>query len=85
LQDYPRTDNEKSTIKTIKISKKNSTTTSPMPRAKPAKQIDEEEELANTQPPTSINPYEVLSVPKDATDDQIKKAYRKAALRHHPG
>ena len=56
-----------------------------MPRAKPAKQIDEEEELANTQPPTSINPYEVLSVPKDATDDQIKKAYRKAALRHHPG
>jgi len=35
--------------------------------------------------PKSINPYEVLSVASDATDDQIKKAYRKAALKHHPG
>lgn len=36
------------------------------------------------QPPEDIDPYEILSVPHDATDDQIKRAYRKAALRHHP-
>ncbi len=28
--------------------------------------------------------YEVLDVPKDATDAQIKKAYRKMAIKWHP-
>ncbi len=28
--------------------------------------------------------YEVLGVPRDATLEQLKSAYRKAALRHHP-
>lgn len=28
--------------------------------------------------------YKILNVSKDATDDQIKKAYRKEALRWHP-
>lgn len=28
--------------------------------------------------------YKVLGVPKDATEDQIKKAYRKLARTHHP-
>jgi DnaJ family protein C protein 9 len=42
------------------------------------------EELVD-EPPTSINPYRVLDLEKDATADQIKSAYRKAALKYHPG
>ena len=30
------------------------------------------------------NPYDVLGVPKTATADEIKKAYRKQAMHHHP-
>lgn len=29
--------------------------------------------------------YKVLGVGKQATEDEIKKAYRKQALTHHPG
>lgn len=29
--------------------------------------------------------YKVLGVDKNATEDEIKKAYRKRALMHHPG
>ncbi|EEQ31487.1 hypothetical protein McanMca71_007886 [Microsporum canis] len=34
--------------------------------------------------PPSINPYEVLGVAEQASADEIKSAYRKKALRHHP-
>lgn len=47
-----------------------------------SRQSDEDIEIDDA--PIGINPYEVLSVEKDATLDQIKSAYRRAALKHHP-
>ncbi|KAK7524877.1 hypothetical protein IWZ03DRAFT_35895 [Phyllosticta citriasiana] len=42
------------------------------------------EDLIDEEPPKTIDPYAVLEVAQDATADQIKSAYRKAALKHHP-
>jgi preprotein translocase subunit Sec63 len=36
-------------------------------------------------PPTEINPYEVLEIETTATPSNVKSAYKKLALRHHPG
>lgn len=45
---------------------------------------DHDEDISIDEAPTTINPYTVLGVPEDATPSQIKTAYRKAALKHHP-
>ena len=31
-----------------------------------------------------MNPYDILGIPKNASQEEIKRAYRKAALRTHP-
>ena len=36
-------------------------------------------------PPHAIDPYEVLSLPTTASASEIKSAYKKLALLHHPG
>ncbi|KAH0269401.1 DnaJ-domain-containing protein, partial [Aureobasidium melanogenum] len=41
------------------------------------------DDLELDEPPT-VEPYEVLGVEKTATQDQVKTAYRKAALKWHP-
>lgn len=51
---------------------------------------DEEEDEAEdadleADGPPSIDPYAVLGLEKEATADDVKKAYRKMALKHHPG
>ncbi|KAK5723613.1 hypothetical protein LTR15_005312 [Elasticomyces elasticus] len=43
-----------------------------------------DEDIEVDEAPTEIDPYAILSVEQNATADQIKSAYRKAALKHHP-
>ncbi|KAK3316260.1 hypothetical protein B0H66DRAFT_288049 [Apodospora peruviana] len=50
----------------------------------PKKSKGAAEDLVQDDEPPSIDPYEVLSIERTASPDQIKLAYRKAALRHHP-
>ncbi|KAI5357095.1 Putative DnaJ domain, Chaperone J-domain superfamily [Septoria linicola] len=45
---------------------------------------EEQHEVEAGEAPTSINPYHILDLPVDASSDDIKKAYRKAALKSHP-
>ena len=57
-------------------------------RPSPEEEEEEEEEEAESipfpPPPTQINPYKTLSLPTTATPQEIKSAYRHAALQTHP-
>ncbi|KAL7951879.1 hypothetical protein V8C42DRAFT_305487 [Trichoderma barbatum] len=45
--------------------------------------MSDHEDVVDGEPPT-IDPYEVLGLERTATADQVKSAYRKAALKNHP-
>lgn len=45
---------------------------------------DNGEDITVDEAPTSIDPYAILVVEKDATSSQITSAYRRAALKYHP-
>lgn len=46
---------------------------------------DEQEDDIDEDGPPVVDPYEVLGLETEATADDVKKAYRKLALQHHPG
>ncbi|KAK7408004.1 DnaJ-like protein xdj1 [Neonectria punicea] len=46
--------------------------------------MDENPFTAGGPAPEEVDLYELLSIDKQSTPDQIKKAYRKAALKYHP-
>ncbi|KAF1363162.1 DnaJ-domain-containing protein [Lizonia empirigonia] len=45
---------------------------------------DDEEIGEEDDGPPTIDPYEVLGLTHEATADDVKKSYRKMALKHHP-
>lgn len=46
---------------------------------------EEEDDIEEEDGPPTIDPYDVLGLETEATADDVKKAYRKLALKHHPG
>jgi DnaJ like chaperone protein len=42
------------------------------------------ESMLNLKGNTLDDAYKVLGISPDATDDEVKSAYRKMALKHHP-
>lgn len=45
----------------------------------------EDDDMEEDEGPPAIDPYDVLELETEATADDVKKAYRKLALKHHPG
>ena len=45
-------------------------------------QADGEEDSTSTE--EFVNYYEILNIKEDATDEEIKKAYRKLSKEYHP-
>lgn len=46
---------------------------------------DVESDVDEDEGPPSIDPYAVLEIEKEASAEDVKKSYRKLALKHHPG
>ena len=39
----------------------------------------------STEPPSDIDPYDVLQLKRTASVNEVKSTYKRLALRHHPG
>jgi DnaJ family protein C protein 9 len=46
---------------------------------------NDEDDVEDEDGPPEVDPYAVLGLETEATADDVKKAYRKLALQHHPG
>lgn len=46
--------------------------------------MEDLDSMLNLQKDTLEDAYAVLGVSPDATDDEVRKAYRNLALKHHP-
>ncbi|KAK3402335.1 hypothetical protein B0T20DRAFT_404112 [Sordaria brevicollis] len=56
----------------------------PPPSESGSEDDHDDRDLSDVEEPPTIDPYEVLGLERDATADQVKTAYRKAALKNHP-
>jgi DnaJ family protein C protein 2 len=67
------------------VAAKTTTTTTPVPKKVPGQRIDlflySEEQLMED---CDLTHYEILNCPEFATQEEIKKAYRKTSLKYHP-
>lgn len=58
----------------------------PPPKAKPSRKVesDSDDEIPISRAKKTLDHYEALGVKPNATDKEIKAAYRKLALKYHP-
>lgn len=56
----------------------------PSPSPSLSASADEADSITTPDAPTSIDPYAILNLTNEATEDEVKRAYRRAALVHHP-
>lgn len=54
-------------------------------QAKGKQTAREESPASEDSQPPELDPYELLRVGSDATEGEIKTAYKKLALEYHPG
>ncbi len=45
---------------------------------------DDDDSANNSNPPENVDPYETLGLENSATQSQVRSAYHKLALKHHP-